>query len=106
VGGAGANDRIQPLIELPPELPELRLQEAPYVKEMAEQRKTLESSTRWVIHIVLAVLGAFAGWDIWHAARKAPARATGSPKKRVVVLGLGADGKGGVWWRGTYPWEK
>jgi hypothetical protein len=90
-------------------------------KEAEEQKKALEArqkkqqeelkSLQWisygVLWFVIALAGAFGGgWGARQVlARKSPPAAPAAPP-RVDCLGLGADGKGGVWLREGPPWEE
>jgi hypothetical protein len=79
----------------------------PRFEEQERQRKDIESSVRWVGLIVSAILAAAGGWGASQATRKESAPpAAGPPKMHTEELGLGADGKGGVWRREVPPWER
>jgi hypothetical protein len=62
---------------------------------------------RWLLYGLLALAaGLGGGWSAKQALTKTPSPAADSPKPRVGRLGLGADGRGGVWLREVAPWEE
>jgi hypothetical protein len=55
----------------------------------------------WLLYALLALGGLGGGWG----AKQVLTRKLPPPRLRVDQLGLGADGKGGVWLREVPPWE-
>jgi hypothetical protein len=74
--------------------------------ELEQQKKSVGSTLRWIVGIVSAIAAALGGWGATEAMRKQPVPAIQPPKVRTEELKLGADGKGGVWRRELFPWEK
>jgi hypothetical protein len=64
---------------------------------------------RWLLYALAAIGGSLGGlggiWGASHVLTKKPSRSD-SAKPRIERLGLGADGRGGVWLREVFPWEK
>jgi hypothetical protein len=81
-----------------------KMRPLPYKQE--EQRDSL-ASVQLVLSVILALLAAIGGaWGGSKVLTKKPSPPARPPMDRVERLGLGADGKGGVWLREVAPWEK
>jgi hypothetical protein len=106
VEGARPDERTPPPIELRPNLLNAPPVEAPRLEEQDQELKTGESAFRWIVWIVSAILAILGGWGTTQAMRKKPIPPRGTPKMRREELGLGVDGKGGVWRREVFPWEQ
>jgi hypothetical protein len=102
--GASPNDRPQPPAGLPlPYSPPTPLQ-MPNFHTHEERAKASETAVRWILGILGAISAGLAGLGTSQALRKKTAPPTGTPKTRTEELGLGVDGKGGVWRREVPPW--
>jgi hypothetical protein len=76
-------------------------------RKQQEEIKSFAQLSRWVLGIIIALAAAIGG--AWGGRRVLPEKSTSavsSAMPRVRPIGLGADGKGGVWLRGVPPWEK
>jgi hypothetical protein len=104
--GAKPNDRPQIPIEMWPELLKGLEVKAPHVEELEKQRKDMDEALRWISWIVGGILAALGGWGTSQALRKTPVPAPDTAKTHTEELGLGVDGKDGVWIREVLPWEK
>ena len=62
--------------------------------------------TRWLLYALMAAGGLGGGWGAKRAFATKQSPAADSPKPRVEQVGLGADGKAGMWLREVPPWEK
>ena len=108
-----AADRLPPEVIAPAIIKELE-KEAEEQKKAAETRqrkqqeelRKFEQLSRWVLWFVIGLAGAIGGgWTGKQVlARKPPA--AHSATACVTRLGLGADGKGGVWLRERPPWAE
>lgn len=76
------------------------------LEDQEKQRKQRESFFRWLRLIIMVLAVGFGGWGAWKFKRKDSVRASDLPKSRTEELGLGVDGKGGVWRHEVSPWEK
>jgi hypothetical protein len=109
VRSANPNGPTPPLTDLPPYPYPVNLKPITidYVKENEEQRKSMESAWRWFGLIAGAIIAVLGGWGAGATMRKEePPANTAPPKMQTEELGLGTDGKGGVWKREVPPWEK
>jgi hypothetical protein len=101
-------DFPEPPIVLPPDFFDKLLVKL-QAEQREKQRQTQESQTRaigWVRWILIGIIAAVAVWGTTQAMRKGPLPTGDTPKTRTEELGLGVDGKDGVWRREVHPWEK
>src|SRR5262249_47055273 len=101
---------LKGLPPVPPDFPPVDFQAIPLVKEPRFEQPDL-GWVRWLAYAVVAILGG------WGASRGLPGRsspagaragACAGPRAappRQEQVGLGADGKGGVWLREVPAWE-
>jgi hypothetical protein len=106
VKDAGPKGPALPPIELWPGLPDALVLKPFHVKHRDEAQKAFESSVQWIRWIVIAIVAALGSWGVSQALRNKPIPPREPPKPRTEELGLGADGKGGVWRREVYPWQE
>jgi hypothetical protein len=81
---------------------------------LVEQQRFEQSDLGWVRYILYALIALLGGWGASRFPKEfapvgSPPRAgartrTAPPPQKP--LGLGADGKGGVWLRQVFPWEQ
>ncbi len=99
---AQAQEDNPPRIDLVGDL----LKDLPYhAPEHGKDQEAMNETFGWVRWIVLGIIGALASWQISQAIWRKPALIAEPPKARVEELGLGVDGKGGVWRREARTWE-
>jgi hypothetical protein len=102
VPNAGPKLPLQPL----PPLKDLEVKKVPPLEEQ-EDWKTAQTNIRWIGPILIAIAAALGGgWGIRQTMRKEAIPVRNAPLTRTEELGLGADGKGGVWRREGSPWEQ
>jgi hypothetical protein len=96
---------------VPPSFPRVDLQ--PY--RLVEQPRFEPPDLGWVRYVMYAAFALLGGWGVSQRlpSRSSPpdaspgacARPRSAPPPRQEQLGLGADGRGGVWLREVPPWE-
>jgi len=60
---------------------------------------------RWLLYAVLAAAGLAGGWGAKQVLSRKSSRMADPSTPRVERLGLGANGRDGVWLRDAPPWE-
>ena len=115
VGRGNPNGQLPPQIQLPPYQP-VNLPPMPTYdfKQFESQQKDTGSALRWIGLIVGALGAAAGGAGTWGAKQKnsvSPAAPPTTapptvPQTKTQDLGLGVDGKAGVWQREVPPWQK
>ena len=98
-----AQENNPPRIDLGPDL--LKNLQPYHVPDQRKEQEAMNEVFGWIRWIVLGIIGAAAGWQISQTIWKAPVPATEAPRPRLEELGLGVDGKDGVWIREAPPWD-
>lgn len=106
VNGPRPLDGVPPPILLRPEDVSKLLKKNLYVIKPEKEQKELQSCLRWIHWILMLIVAAAGGFGVGQAISKRCAHPTDTGQTRVEELGLGADGKDGVWRRVIRPWEK
>ena len=87
---------------------QIMIEKLPKMKMLEVESKKVAPPewAHWHWLLILALRGGLGGgWGTKQILSKQPCPAADSPKPRVDRMGLGADGKGGVWLREVAPWE-
>jgi hypothetical protein len=100
---APPDPRNLPPVVLYPDISKLELIQTPSVQDLEKQRREQNEMFGWIRAIALGLVAVLGGWRTGQAVWKAPA--TNQSQPRIEELGLGADGKGGVWRRQVQPWQ-
>jgi hypothetical protein len=104
--GRPALDCRMPPPAVPLPVQEMLPVKLPQLQEREEDSETFTAYSRWVLPIITALIASLGGFGMRPTPREQAVPKADAPTTRLKELGLGVNGKGGVWRRQVHPWEE